>query len=111
ASAPKARDLRAEAAEILETRLNDLNRSRDIFMTVLADDPGHARACDAMARIAERTGDFVTLAKVLERRAEARRGVEKADALVKVAEVYEDHLNDLAEATRRYEAVLAIDPA
>ena len=39
----------------------------------------------------------------------ARRGREKADALLKIAEVYEDHLNDLAEATRRYEAVLAID--
>ncbi|HVJ91460.1 MAG TPA: protein kinase [Labilithrix sp.] len=110
-SAPKARDLRAEAADILETRLNDMARARDIFMTVLADDPGHARACDAMARIAERTGDFATLAQVLERRAEARRGIEKAEALVKVAEVYEDHLNDLAEATRRFEAVLAIDPA
>ncbi len=109
-SAPKARDLRAEAAEILETRLNDMARARDIFMTVLADDPGHTRACDAMARIAERTGDFVTLAQVLERRAEARRGIEKAEALAKVAEVYEDHLNDLAEATRRFEAVLAVDP-
>jgi tetratricopeptide (TPR) repeat protein/serine/threonine protein kinase len=111
ASAPKARDLRAEAAEILETRLNDMARARDLFMTVLADDPGHPRACDAVARIAERSGDFVTLAQVLERRAEARRGIEKAEALVRVAEVYEDHLNDLPEATRRFEAVLAIDPS
>ncbi len=111
ASAPKARDLRSEAAEILETRLNDMARARDIFMTVLSDDPGHAKACDAMARIAERTGDFMTLAQVLERRAEARRGMEKAEALAKVAEVYEDHLNDLNEATRRFEAVLAIDPS
>ena len=111
ASAPKARDLRAEAAEVLETRLNDMARARDLLMTVLADDPGHGRACDAMARIAERTGDFVTLAQILERRAEARRGIEKAEALGKVAEVYEDHLNDLSEATRRFEAVLAIDPA
>ncbi len=111
ATAPKSRDLRAEAAEILETRLNDLARARDIFMSILADDPGHAKACDAMARIAERTGDFPTLAQVLERRAEARRGYEKAEALCKVAEVYEDHLNDLAEATRRFEAVLAIDPS
>ncbi|MBX3258507.1 MAG: tetratricopeptide repeat protein [Labilithrix sp.] len=110
ASAPKSRDLRAEAAEILETRLNDMARARDLFMTVLADDPGHARACDAMARIAERTGDFTTLAQILERRAEARRGLEKAEALAKVAEVYEDHLNDLGEATRRFEAVLAVDP-
>jgi tetratricopeptide (TPR) repeat protein len=110
-TAPKARDLRAEAAELLETRLNDLPRARDLFAAVLTDDPGHARAGEAMARIAERTGDFQTLAQILERRAEARRGLEKAEALAKVAEVYEDHLNDLAEATRRFEAVLAIDPA
>jgi len=110
-SAPKARDLRAEAAEILETRLNDTQRARDLYASVLVDDPGHARAGEAMARIAERTGDFPTLAQLLERRAEARRGLEKAEALAKVAEVYEDHLNDLAEATRRFEAVLAIDPA
>ena len=110
-TAPKARDLRAEAAEILESRLNDLARARDLFAAVLLDDPGHARAGEAMARIAERTGDFQTLAQILERRAEARRGSEKAEALAKVAEVYEDHLNDLPEATRRFEAVLAIDPA
>jgi hypothetical protein len=54
-------------------------------MTVLADDPGHARACEAMTRIAERTGDYMTLAMVLGRRADARRGMEKADALLKVA--------------------------
>lgn len=110
-TAPKARDLRAEAAELLETRLNDLPRARDLFAAVLTDDPGHARAGEAMARIAERTGDFQTLAQLLVRRAEARRGAEKAEALVKVAEVYEDHLNDLGEATRRFEAVLAVDPA
>jgi tetratricopeptide (TPR) repeat protein len=110
-TAPRARDLRAEAGEILEQRLNDMARARDLFAAVLTDDPGHARAGDAMARIAERTGDFHTLAQILERRAEARRGYEKAEALAKVAEVYEDHLNDLGEATRRFEAVLAIDAA
>lgn len=109
-TAPKARDLRAEAAEILETRLNDLSRARDLYAMVLADDPGHLKAGEAMARVAERTGDFQTLAQLMERRAEARRGHEKAEALVKVAEVYEDHLNDLNEATRRFEAVLAVDP-
>ncbi|AKV02502.1 hypothetical protein AKJ09_09165 [Labilithrix luteola] len=110
-SPAKARDLRAEAAEIHETRLNDLTRARDLYAAVLADDPGHARAGEAMSRVAERTGDFATLAQLLERRAEARRGVEKAEALAKVAEVYEDHLNDLGEATRRFEGVLAVDPA
>ncbi len=111
ASAPRARDLRAEAGELIETRLNDVARARELFAQVLADDPGHVRAGDALARIAERTGDFTTLAQILERRAESSRGFEKAEALAKVADVYEDHLNDLPEATRRYEAVLAVDPA
>jgi tetratricopeptide (TPR) repeat protein/tRNA A-37 threonylcarbamoyl transferase component Bud32 len=109
-SSPRARDLRAEAGELFEQRLNDAGRAREIFAHVLGEDPGHVKAGDGMARIAGRTGDFKTLAILLERRVEARRGREKAEALVKVAEVYEDHLNDLPEATRRFEAALAIDP-
>lgn len=111
ANTPKSRDLRVEAAELLETKLSDTKRASDIFSAVLADDPGHVRAGDALARIAERTGDFQTYVRILGERAEARRGREKAEALCKVAEVYEDHLSDLAEATRRFEAVLAIDPS
>jgi tetratricopeptide (TPR) repeat protein len=109
-SSPRGRDMRAEAAELFETKLNDAPRAREIYAQVLAEDPGHAKASDGTARIAERTGDFKSLVGILERRAEARRGREKAEALLKVAEVYEDHLEDLGEATRRYEAALAIDP-
>ena len=109
ASSPKARDYRVEAAELLETKLNDSNRAREVYERVLAEDPGHAKAGDALARITEKAGDFATLVTLLERRSEARRGVDKAEAIVKVAEVYEDHLNDLQEATKRYEAALALD--
>ena len=77
-------------------------------MAVLSEDPGHQRASEAMARLSERTGDFQTLVKILEQRAESRFGGERAEAMCKVAEVYEDHLNDLAESTRKYEAALAI---
>jgi tetratricopeptide (TPR) repeat protein len=108
-SSPRGRDLRAEAAELFEQKLNDGARAKELFAQVLGDDPGHAKASEGMARIAERTGDFKSLVVILERRAESRRGREKADALLKVAEVYEDHLEDLPEATRRYEAVLGID--
>ncbi|HLK38681.1 MAG TPA: tetratricopeptide repeat protein, partial [Polyangiaceae bacterium] len=109
-SSPRARDLRAEAAELFEMQLNDATRAGELYSRVLADDPGHVKAGDGMARIAERTGDHKTLVGILERRAEARRGPEKTAALLKVAEVYEDLLEDLNEAKRRYEAVLAIDP-
>ncbi len=109
-SSPRARDLRAEAAEVLENRLNDGERAKELFGQVLAEDPGHARAGDGLARIAERTGDFKSLVAVLERRAEARRGRERVEALLKVAEICEDRLDDLPEATRRFEAVLGIEP-
>jgi serine/threonine protein kinase/lipopolysaccharide biosynthesis regulator YciM len=109
-ASPRARDARTEAGEIYEQKLNDVARARDLLATVLAEDPGHVRASDAMARIAERTGDFKSLVAILERRAEARRGAERVEALLHIGEIYEDRLEDLAEATRRFEAVLVLDP-
>jgi tetratricopeptide (TPR) repeat protein/tRNA A-37 threonylcarbamoyl transferase component Bud32 len=109
-SSPRARDFRAEAGELFEQKLNDPGRAKDLYTLVLAEDPGHAKASEGMARIAERLGDVRTLISILERRAESRRGREKADALLKLAEVHEDHVEDMAEAARRFEAVLAIDP-
>jgi tetratricopeptide (TPR) repeat protein len=106
----RARDARAEAAEVCEQQLNDGARARELFAQVLAEDPGHARAVDGTARIAERTGDFAALVVVLDRRAESRRGREKIEALLEVAQVYEERLDDLPEAARRYEAVLAAEP-
>jgi tetratricopeptide (TPR) repeat protein len=109
-STPRARDLRIDAADIFETRLNDSKHAKEIYAAVLAEDPAHTRAGDALAKIAEREGDHKTLVTLLDRRAETRRGPERAEVLARIAEVYEDQLNDLPEATRRYEAVLAIDP-
>lgn len=106
----RARDLRAEAAEILELQLSDTGRARDLYEQVLAEDPGHAKANEALARIYERTGDFAGYVKLLERRADALRGEERLKVLCRIADVYEDHLKDEAEAMRRLDAVLAEDP-
>ncbi len=105
-----ARDLRAEAADLLETRLNESAHARDLYETIFAEDPGHQKATDALARIYARLDDWAGLAKILERRAEALRGEAKVEAMCKLAELYEDQLNNLPEATRRYEAALAEDP-
>src|SRR6185312_13990724 len=84
--------------------------ARDLFEQIFAEDPGHQKATDALARIYQRMEDHAGLAKILERRAEALRGEPKVEAICKLAELYEDQLNDLPEATRRYEAALALDP-
>lgn len=108
-SPAKARDLRAEAAELLETKLNDNGRARDLYQQIVDEDPGHEKATEALGRILERLGDFAGFVKILERRAEALRGDEKLAAMARIAEVYEDRLDDLAEAVRRYESILALD--
>ncbi|HVY49072.1 MAG TPA: tetratricopeptide repeat protein, partial [Minicystis sp.] len=108
-TAAQARDLRAEAADLLESKLSEQARARDLYEQIFVEDPGHPKACDALARIYQKAEDWAGYAKILERRAEALRGDEKVEATCKVAELHEDQLNDLAEAQRRYEAALALD--
>lgn len=105
----KARDLRAEAAEILEIQLNDTGRARDLYEQVLAEDPGQVRASDALARIYERTSDWAGLSKLLERRAESSRAEDKVKVLCRMAEIAEVRLRDDQEAMRRYDAAVAVD--
>jgi len=109
-NSPAGRDLRAEVGELYEVQLNDAARAGEAYAQVLLEDPGHVKAADGMARIAESTGDFETLVAILEQRAESQKGREKMQSLLKVAEVYEDQLGDLGEAEQRFEAVLEIDP-
>ncbi len=108
-NSPRTRDLRAEAGEIYEVHLNDPTRAREAYAKVLADDPSHVKAGDGMARIAESTGDYETLAGILEHRAETAKGRDKTEALLKIAELYEDQLGNLGEAERRFQAVLEIE--
>ncbi len=105
----RARDFRAQAADLLETKLNDAGRARDLYEQIIAEDPGHDGACDALSRIYQQLGDHEGLAKILERRAEALRGEARVEAICRVAELYEDQLNKLQEAFRRYEAALEVD--
>ncbi|HWZ87526.1 MAG TPA: tetratricopeptide repeat protein, partial [Polyangiaceae bacterium] len=110
ASTPaQARELRAEAAEILELHLNDTPSARGLYEQILAEDPGQAKANDALARIYERLPDFANLVKVLERRADAQRSEDKLKTLNRIAEIHETNLSDDSEALKRYVAVLALE--
>jgi tetratricopeptide (TPR) repeat protein len=110
ATPERARDLRAEAAGILETRLNDNGRARDLYEATLAEDPGHQKTVDALARIYLRENDHAGYVKILERQADALTGTERAEVLCRIGEIYEDQLSDVAQAQRRFESALAIDP-
>ena len=109
ATPAQARELRAEAAEILELRLSDTDGARALYEQLLSEDPGQGKASDALARIYERTGDFSSFLRLLERRADAQRGEDKLKTSCRIAEVYENNLHDDDEALRRFQSVLAID--
>jgi tetratricopeptide (TPR) repeat protein/tRNA A-37 threonylcarbamoyl transferase component Bud32 len=106
----RARDLRTDAGELAERQLNDLPGARALYEAVLADDPTHERASDGLCRVTERSGDFQGLIKILQLRADALRGDDYVNALVKVAEVYETRLNNDAEAIKLLEKLLAENP-
>lgn len=102
----RARDFRARAAEILDTKLNEPLRAKDIYEQILVEDPTHEASIDALARIYERTGDNQNLICMLDKQGEALRGEERARVLCRIAELYEGHLDDLNEAIKRFEAAL-----
>jgi tetratricopeptide (TPR) repeat protein len=106
----QGRDLRTEAAEILDTRLDDLGRARDLYEENLKEDPGHQKTVDALASIYTRNEDPRGLVKILEKQAEALTGRLKAEAMCQIGELYEDQLNDLPEAERRYMTAMEVDP-
>ncbi|MDW8248277.1 MAG: tetratricopeptide repeat protein [Myxococcales bacterium] len=105
----RARDFRAKAAEILDTKLNEPLRAKDIYEQILAEDPTHEASIEALAKIYERTGDNQNLVRMLDKQAEALRGEERARVLCRIAELYEGQLDDLTEAIKRFEAALAVN--
>jgi tetratricopeptide (TPR) repeat protein len=108
--APTARDLRVEAADLLQGRLGASDAARELYEQVLKEDPTHAVACDALAAIYEKAGDFPKFVATLETRAGALSGAERLDTLHRIAEATELYLKDLPEAIRRYELVIAENP-
>ncbi len=104
----KARDYRAEAAELLETRLNEPAKGRELYEQVIEADPGHMKAGDALLRIYEKEKNSRGILRILERRADALRGPERCDALVRIAGIYEE-LKEFSEAVKRYEQALVAD--
>jgi tetratricopeptide (TPR) repeat protein len=111
ASPVAARNLNVEAAEVLDGKLSDTARAKEIFEKVLEEDPLHAGASEGLQKILERTNEHAALVRLLQTKADTFRGDKRWASLARIAEIYEDQLNDLGEATRQYEAILAEDQA
>jgi tetratricopeptide (TPR) repeat protein len=111
AGTPRGRDVRAEAAELFEQRLNDATRARELAERVLAEDPTHTKANELVERLCIRGEDWKGLVELLERKAEALTGARRADALCELAEVYEDRLSDTDKAATYYERAHETDPS
>ncbi|HJL15429.1 MAG TPA: protein kinase [Sandaracinaceae bacterium LLY-WYZ-13_1] len=105
----KARDWKAEAAEVVHRKLNDPTRAAEIFEQILKDDPAHPRATEALEGIYAERKEWKPLVELLETKAKSQRGEERAGTLCAIAEIYEDRLDDLDQAAAHYEAALKHD--
>ncbi len=105
-----ARDLRAEAAELLELHLGDPAAAKALYERVLGEDPTHPKANEALGKLYERQGDLEGFVKILEQRAASLSGEARLGVLCKRAEVFEVQLDNITEATQQFETVVAEDP-
>lgn len=106
----KARDYRAQAGEVVHTKLNDPERAASLFEEVLDDDPAHPIAASALERIYTEKQSWSGLVKLLETRASNEGGEAKVKTLARIGELYEDRLANLEKASVHYEQALAMEP-
>ncbi len=105
----KARDWRAEAAQIVDKRMGDPNAAAAMYESILKDDPAHPAATEALEHIYADKKDWKPLVKLLETKAKGQRGDERLGTLCAIAEIYEDRLSDDDQAAAHYEAALKHD--
>ncbi len=105
-----ARDLRAEAANILVNQLGNAQAAADLYEGVLSEHPGHAGAAEGFVRLLKTQGDSARALRVMEARAEALGGEERQNALAEIAEAYEVELDKLSDAERTYRSILKDNP-
>ena len=95
---------------IFEHKLSDPARARELYQKILERGPDarHARekACSAFSRARATSAPWSRCSR---HRAEILRGEKRWATLARIAEVFEDQLDDLPEATRRYESILEED--
>ncbi|MCA9606067.1 MAG: tetratricopeptide repeat protein, partial [Myxococcales bacterium] len=105
----KARDWRAEAAQIVHRRMGDANAAAAMYESILKDDPAHPATTEALEHIYADKKEWKPLVKLLETKAKGQRGEDRLASLCAIAEIYEDRLSDDDQAASHYEAALKHD--
>ncbi len=109
ASPARARDLQAEAASVLHRHVGDTHSAAQLFEGVLADDPSHPGALEALEDIYLDEGALDKLGELLTKKAQEQRGAERAHTLCELALLHEEGLEDLDGAIAHYNSALSVD--
>jgi len=105
-----ARELRTQAAEVLEKHLQDMDGAQELYERIIREDPGDLVVSQALTRIYERNHELDRLVPLLQRQADEERGARRHAALCRLGDLQRAHLGDLEEARRCYELVLEEAP-
>lgn len=105
-----ARELRTQAAQVLEKHLSDSDGAQELYERIIREDPGDLVVSQALSRIYEKNHELDRLVPLLTRQADEERGSRRQTALCRLGDLHRMHLGDLQEARRCYEAVLEEAP-
>lgn len=108
----QAAELLLRAAELFERQLGQPEAAITIYRDVLALQPAHLAALQALSRLLRARGEHEALAEILAALAATREApAERAAALTDLGELCEERLHDRPRALEAYEAALTADPA
>lgn len=106
--------LRMEQARLLSEKLLNIRDAIDVLRAVLDEEPGQPAAVVELSQLYEKSGKDDELAEFLHSQIELaqERNDQSAELAFKVrlGEIYENRLRDVAKAVQTYEAVLEKDP-
>ena len=94
--------------DLQEVFLEDADAAVDVYRRVLADEPGQARAVEALERIFRNVGRFQDLGDLLESRLEDAEGEARVPLGYQLGQVLETHLQAPSDALERYAEVLEL---
>jgi len=107
------KDILVDLGEILLEYLQDLPEARRVYKEALAIDPTLESALVALERMFRATENWEELIPILRRKIEVLDETQTETIIntrQRIAEIYENNLNELSSATEEYKANIAMDP-